>query len=212
MRTPLNGMLGYGELLRDMSDSLSQNEIKECGYCIHSNAMRLLRLIQNYLLFTEFELNTIKVNRSRIIEKPELNCKSVCFDVAKKYGRVEDLDMVISDGSINIQEYIFQKIVEEMLDNAFKYYQMGTTVCKQMNVYEDFFKVTIIDKGSGINKATIKKIGAYVQFDRKMYELQGIGFGLILVRKLVNLYHGTFQIDSEVNNGTIVSCTIPIFA
>jgi signal transduction histidine kinase len=53
-------------------------------------------------------------------------------------------------------------------------------------------------------------LGAYQQFDRKIYEQQGSGLGLSIVKELVDLYDGKFRIDSSLNQGTTIHLFLPI--
>jgi signal transduction histidine kinase len=51
----------------------------------------------------------------------------------------------------------------------------------------------------------IAKIGAFMQFDRKKYEQQGVGLGLSLVYRLAELNHAHVHIESELSQGTTVT-------
>ncbi|MFN5817388.1 MAG: ATP-binding protein, partial [Pseudanabaena sp.] len=56
----------------------------------------------------------------------------------------------------------------------------------------------------------INKIGAFVQFDRRHYEQQGIGLGLKIVKKIVEIYQGKFSISSVYGQGTTVNIELPL--
>ena len=55
--------------------------------------------------------------------------------------------------------------------------------------------LSVSDKGRGFSAEQITRIGAYMQFDRKMHEQQGLGLGLAIAKRLVELHGGTFSID-----------------
>jgi len=55
----------------------------------------------------------------------------------------------------------------------------------------------------------LSSIGAMVQFERDIYEQQGIGLGLIISRKVVELHDGKFTIESTVGKGTKITFTLP---
>jgi signal transduction histidine kinase len=57
--------------------------------------------------------------------------------------------------------------------------------------------------------AQIASIGAYMQFDRIIYEQQGTGLGLAIAKRLLELYEGAFSIESEAGSGTKVILTLP---
>jgi signal transduction histidine kinase len=63
----------------------------------------------------------------------------------------------------------------------------------------------VSDVGRGFSTEHITKVGAYMQFDRKLHEQQGLGLGLTIVRRLTELHGGTLTIQSEKGVGTIVT-------
>jgi signal transduction histidine kinase len=58
-----------------------------------------------------------------------------------------------------------------------------------------------------MTREQIADIGAYMQFERKRYEQQGSGLGLIIARMLAQLYDGELHIESLPDQGTIVTVT-----
>ncbi len=56
----------------------------------------------------------------------------------------------------------------------------------------------------------VKNIGGLAQFDRHLYEQQGAGLGLAITQKLVELYNGTFIVESTADKGTAVFVSLPI--
>src|SRR5262249_43159913 len=69
--------------------------------------------------------------------------------------------------------------------------------------------LSVSDVGRGFSTEHITKVGAYMQFDRKLHEQQGLGLGLTIVRRLSEIHGGTLAIQSEKSAGTIVSIKFP---
>jgi signal transduction histidine kinase len=69
--------------------------------------------------------------------------------------------------------------------------------------------LTIADQGRGFSTEQITKVGAYMQFDRKMQEQQGLGLGLIIAKRLTELHGGTLAIQSDPGTATTVSVKLP---
>ena len=67
------------------------------------------------------------------------------------------------------------------------------------------FTLTVHDHGRGMTREQIAKIGAFMQFNRKRYEQQGVGLGLALVFRLAELNRGQVHIVSEPDQGTTVT-------
>ncbi len=77
-----------------------------------------------------------------------------------------------------MSEEYFSKIVNELVQNAFKFSEPESPV--QVRLAETFNGVefSVTDQGRGFSTEQIRRIGAYMQFDRKMQEQQGLGLGL----------------------------------
>lgn len=209
LRTPLNGMLCYGEHLMDFPHSISHEELSNIGKSIHENAVRLHRLIQNYLTYTQLEFK-----KREYLLKTELNnlqeiCETKAKDVACSHKRSDDLQLNVANGTAIIGNDEFVKIVEEFTDNAFKFSNAGTPVVVTCYMQEGDFNLIIEDQGIGIAASDIPKIGAYMQFDRKFYEQQGSGLGLVISKRIVELYSGSLSFESVPGKGTTVHVTLP---
>ncbi|MEI6142616.1 MAG: hybrid sensor histidine kinase/response regulator [Mariniphaga sp.] len=209
LRTPLNGILGYGQMLKDYPESFTPAELPKIGNDIYLSAVRLYRLIENYLIYVRLELM-----KSDQIVKFELNnpdeiCKKEAFKVAKNHSRLLDLELTILKGVVFIPQLDFAKIVEELLDNAFKFSAEGTQVSLKGSFVSGKFILTVEDHGRGMTLTDIKKIEAFMQFDRPIYEQQGSGLGLIIVKRIVELYKGLFKIDNKEEGGLLFTVELP---
>ena len=209
LRTPLNGMLGFGQMLRDYPSSFKPEELPEIGDRIYSSAMRLYRLIQNYLLYAQLELK-----RTGLVQKFELpNADEVITKAANKaassHNRKEDLVLELTKGIPFIPELEMAKVMEELTDNAFKFSSAGTEVIVKSNISDGKFCISITDNGCGIAAEDLKKVGAFMQFERKFHEQQGFGLGLAISKKIIELFDGEIMIDSEPGKGTTAKIIIP---
>ena len=63
-------------------------------------------------------------------------------------------------------------------------------------------ELTVTDEGRGMPAEQIAKIGAFMQFDRKTHEQQGLGLGLSIARRLAELFQGRLSVRSELGVGT----------
>lgn len=99
------------------------------------------------------------------------------------------------------------RIVEEIVDNACKFSRQGTPIHVQLG---NDGAVVVTDQGRGMTPKQINQIGAFKQFDRKRYEQQGLGLGLLLVQKLTHLHGAKLDIASEPGSGTRVQIAFPL--
>jgi signal transduction histidine kinase len=65
------------------------------------------------------------------------------------------------------------------------------------------------DLGRGFSTDQITKVGAYMQFDRKMHEQQGLGLGLSIAKRLTELHGGALVIESRKGEGTTITVRLP---
>ena len=70
-------------------------------------------------------------------------------------------------------------------------------------------KYLVSDQGRGFSTEHIAKVGAYMQFDRKMQEQQGLGLGLSIAKRLTELHGGTLAIHSGGDSKTTVTVRLP---
>jgi signal transduction histidine kinase len=129
---------------------------------------------------------------------------------AANYNREHDLVLELVDVTSQIAEDNLGKIAEELTDNAFKFSEAGTPVRVASSYQDGQFCLQISDGGHGMNEENIAHIGAYIQFERKLYEQQGSGLGLTLARKITELYGGQLSVESAPNKGTTVTVHLPL--
>lgn len=209
LRTPLNGILGFGELLMNYSETVSHEELPLIGKNIYESAVRLNRLTQNYLTYMQLELGSGIQLLEKTLHNPDRICERMSIEMATHYNRLEDLELNLSKGAASIGETEFLKIVEELTDNAFKFSASGQKVIVDCETIEGKFFLKVKDHGRGIIVSDISRIGAFMQFDRKRYEQQGSGLGLIISKRLVELFKGELKIQSKVGEGTTIVVTLP---
>ena len=102
LRTPLNGILGYGQMLKDYPEAFTQAELPKIGSDIYASAVRLYRLIENYLIYVRLELTKADEIVKFQLNNPDEICKKEAFRVAKIHERLLDLDMAISKGVVSV--------------------------------------------------------------------------------------------------------------
>jgi signal transduction histidine kinase len=207
LRTPLNGILAYGEILVADAATLPPAEIAEMGQVIYDSGKRLERLIENFLIYAQLEI--LHSDPQKLLRKPTLSPAGIiekqARDQAKLAKRPLDLDLDLANVPMPISEEYLSKVVDELVQNAFKFSQPGSKVSVTLNQDGDMVTLTVADCGRGLSTDHITKIGAYMQFDRKMHEQQGLGLGLSIARRLTILHGGTLTIKSEQGAGTTVT-------
>jgi two-component system sensor histidine kinase/response regulator len=215
LRTPLNAIMGFSELILSEYHVLKESDILEMIGQIQTSGHRLYRLIQNFLLYAELEIAATNPELLKEMRNSEFSCvKSLLTQKARQQAkhanRADDLQLNLQDSSVAIDSVRLAKIVEELLDNAFKFSLEGTPVVLSTLVENQTFILSVKDQGRGMTADQIAQLEAYRQFDRKLYQQAGLGLGLAIVQRLAELHGGKFKIESLPQKETIVCVSLPV--
>ena len=214
LRTPLNGILAYGEILSADAATLPPEEIADMGRVIHESGKRLERLIENFLIYAQIEIlgadpQKLMALRKKRTDSPAKLIERQARSQAQLAGREQDLVLKLQDQPLALSEDYLAKIVDEVVQNAFKFSDSGSPVTVALSDGLGGVTMEITDHGRGFSTEHITKIGAYMQFDRKMHEQQGIGLGLSIAKRLTELHGGTLTISSQRESSTVVTIKLP---
>ena len=216
LRTPLNTIIGFSEMLMVESQTLQPELINDWSKHIHVAAFRLYRLVENYLFYARLEVarhgdeSVINVDEARM-DYPLSIIEMNIHNRAEHYQRHDDLVTEFEDiEAIGMFDIHLNKIVEELVDNAFKFTQEGERIMVSTEIADNFYVFRVKDEGRGMSREDIDSIGAYMQFQRWFFEQQGMGLGLAIVKLLIQLYGGELNFMSQPNPGLEVEVKIPL--
>ncbi len=218
LRTPLNVILGFSDLLISDAEVMDAARIAEMARHINSSALRLFRLIENFLVYAQTELiktdsRQMDALRSGYLLYPQSAVTHHLNEKARSLGRERDLNLDIRDTpAIGISEEYLKKILEELLDNACKFSDSGSPIAVSARPEGDWYVIRVVDLGRGMTPDQYENLGAYMQFDRRIYEQQGAGLGLVIAKRLTELHNGTITFVSGQNEGTAVTVALPLRA
>jgi two-component system, sensor histidine kinase and response regulator len=213
--TPLNAIIGFSDFLLEQHDLLPSSEMVEILQYIHTSAKRLERVCHNLVLWSHLEiLTTDRQKVEGLTQKTTCSLQALIQNKArqkaKEFNRSTDLDLDVLEAVLPISETYLDKIVEELLDNAFKFSDIGKKILVQGQVQDGNYCLMIRDHGRGMSPEQVATLGAYMQFDRNLYEQQGLGLGLALVKRLTELHKGTLSINSTIHEGTTCTIQLPV--
>ncbi len=217
LRTPLVSILGFAALLKAYGETMDRKEIGQMATDIHNSATRLHDLIENFLIFAQIELLRADEARLKGLRRAVTdNLATVITIVAQQRGdahdRMDELKLSIAEKSVAISTEYLEKILSSLIDNAFKFSESGSGVEVECVDEGGFAVVKIRDHGRGMSADQVASVGGYMQFERKMYEQQGSGLGLIIAKRLLEIHGGGLDIESTQGSGTTVTAKIPLAA
>jgi two-component system sensor histidine kinase/response regulator len=208
--TPLTGIIGLTQLLLDDHPNTDPKEAREMLLDIEKSSKRLHRTMKNY--FAILDLHTDKAAGAVTTDTLPPNDVSAAIlagtsAASHRHERQDDVSSQIAECALKCTENALTTIAEELVDNACSFSRPGTPIKVRLNAAG---VLIVQDQGRGILPEHIEKIGAFRQFDRKKYEQQGLGLGLVLTQNLVTHYGGRLSLASEPGVGTTVSVALPL--
>jgi len=211
IKTPLNALLGYLELWETLK--LHPKQHKELHTMKYSGKY-ILALLNNLLEFTRLEQHKSQIIVENIEIKPFfmdilMMFQPMCIEKTNKLTyniNVDDHLQVLLD-SLKLKQ-----IVVNLISNAVKYCSKGEVQVNVETIQDPDFqlKITISDTGKGIPKEKIAMLfEPFTRIEQNSAGIEGSGLGLYVVKGLVDLMKGTIEIETEENQGTSVTFTIP---
>lgn len=217
IRTPLTGILGFSDILMTDCHFMEPDKVAEMAQYVYTAAQRLYRLTENYLVYAQLELVTADAKRVEAMRQsttphPRAVIEDAAIQKAQNFQREADLKLSVKNDEVTVAilEDNLKRVIDELVDNAFKFSQSGKPVVLNAEVVKDQYVITIDDQGRGMSRDQLGEIGAFSQFERKLYEQQGSGFGLMITKKSIELHGGDFNVESEVGKGTRVTIRLPL--
>ncbi|MGB8689303.1 MAG: HAMP domain-containing sensor histidine kinase, partial [Microcoleus sp.] len=212
LNTPLNGILGTIGLLKDDIEDMDLAEIREMLSMADQSARRLEKLTKKFLIYLELE---IFASRQQKLDFSRTKFSASAIEAALKshaesVNRKNDLILALEEADLALSERYLSMILHELVDNALKFSLPETTIKVSSQVLGEMLNLSVHDSGRGMTEEQIKKIGAFMQFERKTYEQQGLGMALKIVKKIVELAGGEFSITSIYQKETTVNLNLPI--
>lgn len=219
LRTPMTAIMGCADLIKRNIDPLNTEEILLCSDLIDTSVRRLYRLIEQFNHYAQLTLIEAEpLRRKQLYTQMTMyagdTINEFVMEEATRNGRTECIVIEdnIGDAILPIKSYYLEMIVREVLNNAFKFSAPNSPIRVTLSKTLQGYVVSMNDKGRGISKQHIRNIEAFTQFERQQYEQQGVGLGLALVKKILDLYGGKFIMHSEQGIGTTVQMILPLEA
>jgi signal transduction histidine kinase len=209
--TPVAGMIGLVELLRDPNSGLGPDDLPAVYNDLLDSAQRLYRTLRNYLLI--LDLDSLPAPAAADAAKPlrsvelERALNEGVAEALRHHARREDVTLHAVPCPITIGAPDLTRIVEELVHNACKFSRAGTPIEVSMAANGT---LTVSDKGRGMTTDEMSRIGAFQQFDRKKQEQQGLGLGLVLAQMLAARSAAKLAIASQPGEGTTVQVSFPL--
>ena len=209
VRTPLNILIGFSQVIRTDHHSIPDEEMVMILDAMQENSQNIKGIINKLLMASYFE-STTSLEKEDVVVCNDL-CQQVQASVKVKCPDTVTLrfETSVADSfCIKTHQDIVSKILKQMLDNANQFTKSGTiTLSCQVND-DQTVGFAVADTGIGIAKEDQSRI--FVQFTKLDYFSEGLGLGLTLCRRGAELLGGRFDLDRNYQGGARFVLTLPV--
>jgi two-component system, sensor histidine kinase and response regulator len=213
LKTPLNAILGYTELMIiDPDEPLDEGSVDSLNQ-IFKAGNHLLELINDILDLSAIEAGKLKVviekidvisiiQESLVLIRPSASKHSI-----KILDETKDMNplLVLAD-SLRLKQVLLN-----LLSNGVKYNSIKGTLTIGLTGEGDRVRINVRDTGPGIPQEKMKTL--FEKFNRLGAEktnIEGTGIGLNICRNLIDLMNGSLNVESEIGKGSCFSISVPL--
>ena len=217
IRTPMNVILGYAQLMEDELNGKGMPETLEHLEKLQQSGNLLLSIINNVLDMARIESGRMELDENYgRIEDVQKSLVEIFEDEAKKKNITYNFRMNVEHGHVLTDITKVEEIFVNILSNAIKYTLDGGSVI--VNVDElpcdepDYMivRTRVSDTGIGMSEEYLTKI--FEAFTREQNttksKIAGTGLGMSIVKKYVELLGGTIEVESELGKGSTFTVTL----
>jgi len=219
LRTPLNPIVGFSELL--IEEAGGNDEVMEKAKAIHLSSVSMLRLVDDMLDY-------LRIQKHDFVSSPvEVSLQELIDTSVEKlhFGRRSKKELQIgydSEGlaplskteTILIDQKMLQLVIVNLVENAFTYsdYKPVTIRSGLDPENPDILRFEIIDEGIGIAVEKQREVfDAFYQVDSSYSRpYEGLGLGLAICNKVIELLDGKIGVISELGQGSTFWFEIPV--
>lgn len=216
LRAPFNSILGFSEMLLNEYQGKINEKQKEYLNNIYTSGKHLLQLINKLLDLVELESGEMEMEWGKFSLKDALDdCLSLLKEMAFKHNIKLSLE-ILPEAQIEIEadQLKFKRLVLDLLANAIKFTPSGGSACirAKTNKEQEELEVSVQDTGIGIKLEDMSKLfKGFPQLKNPSTKThEGVGMGLVIAKRLVELWGGRIWLESEFGKGTKVSFTVPL--
>ena len=212
LRGPLGGFMGLTELMSDESMEFTENEKKEMALNLRHSARNTFNLLENLLEWSQMDRGLTEFKPQKL---DLMALVTECLNIVSESARKKRIELIVT---IPIHTEVFadknmvQTVIRNLLSNAIKYTTTGGQVTISAKPVENSrVLISVKDTGIGMSEKMsyeLFDIGANTKRPGTEGE-KSTGLGLLLCKEFVEKHDGKITVESEQNQGTVFSFSIP---
>lgn len=211
-RTPLSVILSSAEMLGAYGERWTTDAIERHLSKIRNAAVNMTRMLEDILL-----LGRAESGRLEFAPAP-FQLREFCEELVS-YAQLADgasrsiqLEVCATEEAVVADEALLRHALGNLLSNALKYSPPEEPVAFGARVDGGFVHFTVEDKGIGISSDDQKHLFSSFHRGSNVGRIRGSGLGLSIVKRAIDLQHGSIDVASEVGRGTKVIVCVPLGA
>ena len=215
LRTPMIGIIGYSDIL---AEELKNTELREIVEVIKSSSDRLMHTMDLILDLTKIETNRTdvsfkEINIGSVIEREIENYRNT-IENKGLYFKIYVKDKNVSS---DLDEKLFCQILNNLIGNSVKFTPEGgitVEVDSEKGKNKEWAVIKVIDTGIGIPQNSLSLIFEEFRQVSEGYgrSHEGIGLGLTIIKKSVELMKGEITVESKIGSGSAFTIRFPAVA
>ena len=213
MRTPMNAIMGFSDLLS--KENLDNSQKEDYLNIINQACLRLMEMMDNVLEISLLQNKQLSAQKNPVLL---IELLTKCFDKYKVTAGLKkipyrlELDIPETLNCVVVDKKKLSRTLKYVLDNAVKFTSQGE-VFFFATIKDNALEMTVTDTGIGISNERQKSIfDSYSksnQYDTTEL-FQGLGLGLTISKAYTELMNGQLDLHSELGKGTTVHIHVPI--
>jgi CheY-like chemotaxis protein len=212
LRTPLTSIAGSLGLISGGAAGEIPPKAARLVEIAHSNAARLVRLINDILDIEKIEAGRMQFDLRPLALGSLLEAaEHQTAGFAGEYGVPVHVEPVAAGAAVLADEDRLMQVVTNLLSNAIKFSRRGEAVTVRVTPLDRRYRISVIDRGEGIPEAFRSRIfGKFAQADASdSRQKGGTGLGLSIVREIVVRHGGSVDFESVEGAGSIFHVDLP---
>ena len=211
LKTPLNAILGFSDLIGALSENLTPAQVREYAGLIHQGGRNLLKMVNQIMDLT-------KISAGRYdLRKAAVDAGSALWQARDGFtARAQAKSIVIKADDcppglmVEADENVLGSMINGLIDNAVSFTQEGGVVALSVSRRGDVIALTVTDNGPGVAQADLKRIlEPFEHAGRAQDHASGAGLGLTLVNAFAELHSGVLELASESGKGFRATLLMP---
>lgn len=210
-RTPLSVISSSAEFLELYDKNENPDKFKKHLKKILNSVESMTSLLENVMIVEQINSAGFSPNLEFTHFENYLNAICSSFAIANFNSHTVKIEISYQEvDEIKIEKQLMKYVIFNLLDNAFKFSEIGSTITIDISIYKNELQMSVSDSGIGIKEEEISFVFEPFHKSSDLSNASGFGIGLHIVKTCLKVLRGDVYIDSKVGKGTSVQIRIPL--